>query len=387
MILKTKVREVLENNILRFWENYTLDQEHGGFVGRVDDDHVIHPKADKAVILNTRLLWTYASAYLNLGSTKYRLLADRAYTYLSDYFFDKEHGGLYWCVNYQGAPVETKKQVYAQAFGIYGLSEYAKINQNNRALRRAIELFELLEERAYDHQLGGYMEAFSQEWGPIADVRLSEKDLQADKTMNTHLHVLEAYSNLYSVWPNHDLKTSLERLIHLMIDRFVTNTHHFHLFYDQRWRLLSQEISYGHDIEGSWLIYEAAKRLPNAELFDQVADLTVAMAKASMEGLDEDGGLMNESGPDGLDTDKHWWPQAEALVGLINAWQISGEASFLDQAEQVWSFIHTRIIDKAGEWHWRVDREGHVIKGEDKAGPWKCPYHNGRAMIELLNRL
>ena len=294
---------------------------------------------------------------------------------------------MYWSVNYQGVPSEKKKQVYAQAFGIYGLSEYAKINTNSRALQRAIALYEQLESKGYDHELGGYMEAFDQSWGPIADVRLSEKDLQADKTMNTHLHVLEAYTNLYSVWPNPDLKGSLERLVLLMIERFVSDTNHFHLFYDKQWKLLSREISYGHDIEGSWLLYEAAQQLQQSELFDQVAELAVDMARAAMEGLDEDGGLMNESGPAGLDSDKHWWPQAEALVGLINAWQISGDTIFMDQAEQVWSFINNRIVDKAGEWHWRVDREGHVIRGDDKAGPWKCPYHNGRAMIELMNRL
>jgi len=378
---------VLNDNILSFWSRKMVDPM-GGFYGRIDGQGKLHEQADKAVILNTRILWTYSAAYQITGNPKHKLMADRAYEYIAKYFIDFKNGGVFWSVDNQGQVVSDKKQTYAQAFAIYALSEYHKINEYKRAKDFCLRIFELMEEHTYDVLNNGYLEALSAQWGKLADVRLSDKDMNADKTMNTHLHVLEAYTNLYRIWPDQKLKGRLKNLIEVMLDRFVNDQGHFNLFFTDKWELLSHEISFGHDIEGAWLLCEAAEVLGDEELIERVNQIAIKMTDAALKGLDTDGGLMNEAGPDGItDDDKHWWPQAEALVGLINAWQITGNEEYMVQMKRVWTFIRTYIMDKDGEWHWKVNRHGDIDYQEDKAGPWKCPYHNGRAMIEIMNRL
>ena len=378
---------VLNENILSFWSRKMVDPI-GGFYGRIDGQGKLHEQADKAVILNTRILWTYSAAYQITGNPKHKLMADRAYEYIAKYFIDFKNGGVFWSLDNQGQVVSDKKQTYAQAFAIYALSEYHKINEYKRAKDFCLRIFELMEEHTYDVLNNGYLEALSAQWGKLADVRLSDKDMNADKTMNTHLHVLEAYTNLYRIWPDQKLKGRLKNLIEVMLDRFVNDQGHFNLFFTDKWELLSHEISFGHDIEGAWLLCEAAEVLGDEELIERVNQIAIKMTDAALKGLDTDGGLMNEAGPDGItDADKHWWPQAEALVGLINAWQITGNEEYMVQMKRVWTFIRTYIMDKDGEWHWKVNRHGDIDYQEDKAGPWKCPYHNGRAMIEIMNRL
>ena len=378
---------VLNDNILSFWSRKMVDPM-GGFYGRIDGQGKLHEQADKAVILNTRILWTYSAAYQITGNPKHKLMADRAYEYIAKYFIDFKNGGVFWSVDNQGQVVSDKKQTYAQAFAIYALSEYHKINEYKRAKDFCLRIFELMEEHTYDVLNNGYLEALSAQWGKLADVRLSDKDMNADKTMNTHLHVLEAYTNLYRIWPDQKLKGRLKNLIEVMLDRFVNDQGHFNLFFTDKWELLSHEISFGHDIEGAWLLCEAAEVLGDEELIERVNQIAIKMTDAALKGLDTDGGLMNEAGPDGItDDDKHWWPQAEALVGLINAWQITGNEEYMVQMKRVWTFIRTYIMDKDGEWHWKVNRHGDIDYQEDKAGPWKCPYHKGRAMIEIMNRL
>jgi mannobiose 2-epimerase len=348
----------------------------------------LHPQADKAIILNTRILWTFSAAYRLTQNEQHKKMADRAYHYLCNHFFDEEEGGVYWMLDYQGQVKDPKKQVYAQAFAIYALSEYVRMNGSEEALELAIGLFELLEEHSFDDQRNGYFEAFAKDWSLIEDVRLSEKDMNATKTMNTHLHVLEAYTNLYRVWKDEKLEEDLRNLIQEMSTRFVSDKYHFNLFFDDDWNLLSDEISFGHDIEGSWLLAEAADVIEDDELIHTINELALNMTDAALRGMDKDGGLMNEAGPHGLtDTDKHWWPQAEALVGLINAWQISQDEKYLKLAALNWNFTKEHLIDPSGEWHWRVTRDHQSVNSEDKAGPWKCPYHNGRAMMEVMERL
>jgi cellobiose epimerase len=212
--------------------------------------------------------------------------------------------------------------------------------------------------------------------------------MNATKTMNTHLHVLEAYTNLYRIWPDAELKDRLINLAKLLSGPFHDGNGHFNLFFDTKWKLLSDDISFGHDIEGSWLLYEAAEVIGDETLLEQTKNIALLMAEATLAGLDADGGLMYEANPEGLkDTDKHWWPQAEALVGFMNAWELSVDDNYLILVAKNWQFILKNMLHPDGEWHWRVSREGKVITGEDMAGPWKCPYHNGRAMIELSQRL
>lgn len=378
---------VLNDNILSFWSRKMVDPI-GGFYGRIDGQGKLHEQADKAVILNTRILWTYSAAYQVTGNPKHKLMADRAYEYLAKYFIDFKNGGLFWMLDNRGNVVSDKKQTYAQAFAVYAFSEYHKINEYKRAKDFSIRIFELMEEHAYDVLNNGYHEALNNQWGKLQDVRLSEKDMNADKTMNTHLHVLEAYTNLFRIWPDPKLKERLRNLIELMLEKFVNDNGHFHLFYSDKWELLSHEISFGHDIEGAWLLCEAAEVLRDESLLTEVQAIALKMTNAALEGQDSDGGLMNEGSSEGIvDDDKHWWPQAEALIGLINAWQISGNEEYMVQMKRVWSFIRTYLLDKDGEWHWKVNRHGDIDFQEDKAGPWKCPYHNGRAMIEIMNRL
>ncbi|MBE63246.1 MAG: N-acyl-D-glucosamine 2-epimerase, partial [Flammeovirgaceae bacterium] len=225
-------------------------------------------------------------------------------------------------------------------------------------------------------------------WGPLNDVRLSDRDMNASKTMNTHLHVLEAYTNLYRIWPDPKLKSQLQNLINLTRSKLVDESGHFLLFFTDSWELLSNEWSFGHDIEGAWLLCEATEALKDEELIHEIRDLSIKMTHAALEGLDNDGGLMYEANADGIsDDDKHWWPQAEAMVGLLNTWQITGDDDYMVKMKKVWNFIRTYLMDKEGEWHWKVNRHGDIDYNEDKAGPWKCPYHNGRAMIEIMNRL
>lgn len=382
--LRTELSAELGDNILHYWTTRMVDHSRGGFFGRRDGFDQLDPDADKGVILNTRILWTFSQAAREY-STDCLPLAERAYDYLRQHFVDHEKGGVYWQLDCNGKPVNSKKQIYAQAFAVYALSEYYLATRNQGSLDLAIGIYQLIEQHSFEPKFNGYLEAFDRDWNLLEDLRLSDKDANEKKTMNTHLHVLEAYTNLLRCWPAPQLREKLGNLIEIFCARILNADLHFGLFFDEQWNLKSDEISYGHDIEGSWLLHEAAVVLDDQDLIGQTSDIAVKMVDVAMsQGLDSDGGLMNEA----HDSDKHWWPQAEALVGLVNAWQLTGNSIYFDNALKVWQFIKDRLIDrKNGEWYWRVNREGVVNFSEDKAGPWKCPYHNGRAMLELLRRL
>ena len=396
--LREAMLDDLLNNILSYWMDKMQDETAGGFLGRRDGYDQVDPTAGKAIILNTRILWTYSEAARILAdhlpdkkelTGRCRAMADRAFHYITSRFFDPEHGGVYWMLDPDGSPAETKKQIYAQAFCLYALVAYHRLTGDEQALEQSMSLFRLIEQHSHDPQFGGYLEAFDREWRLLEDLRLSEKDANEKKTMNTHLHVLEAYTALYRVWKDPLLEQRLKELVRVFLDLIIGDDHHFRLFFDEQWNERPHPVSYGHDIEGSWLIHEAALVTGDQDLISLSGAVAVAMAsRAIEEGLDDDGGLMNE-GVKGMvtDTDKHWWPQSEAIVGCVNAWQLTGDPGWIDMASRVWTFISDKLIDREnGEWHWRVDRAGRVCRDEDKAGPWKCPYHNGRAALEVLER-
>jgi mannobiose 2-epimerase len=390
MSLKEEMHAHLVNDILPYWMNKTIDKEHGGFYGQIDGTDQLQAQADKGSILNARILWTFSAAYNQYKNQEYLEIADRAFDYFIKHFVDKIHGGVYWMLDYQGNPVNTKKQIYALAFAIYGLSEYFKATKNEEALQYAKSLFYLIEKHAFDQEENGYFEAFDREWNLLEDLRLSAKDANEKKTMNTHLHILEAYTTLFQVWKNDELKRQLRNLIELFLDKFVNLDFRFHLFFDEHWNSKSDEISFGHDIEGSWLIQEAAEVLGDEELIQRSKKLANTMVDVVMEsGFDTDGGLMYEAHPEGLkDTDKHWWPQAEAIVGLVNAWQNNSDEKYREKSSEVWGFVKDKIIDSEnGEWFFKVNKKGQPYMQEDKVGPWKCPYHNGRACLEIVRRL
>jgi len=381
-------QQLLTNNILPFWIDYMVDHSHGGFYGRIDGNNLLDQNAPKAIILNTRILWTFSASYRQFGNEEYKSTAIRAFEYLKNYFVDLKYGGVFWMLNSDGTVMESKKQVYAQAFAIYALSEFYLATGSQESLEMTKSIYLVVEKHSFDHLRNGYLEAFDQKWNLLDDLRLSDKDANEAKTMNTHLHVLEAYSKLYQVWPNKNLASQLENLVHLFLDKFINEKHHFQLFFDENWNLKSHVYSYGHDIEGGWLLQRAAEVLQNPALVESCKVAAIGLTEAALEGFDHDGGLMYEGTESTVeDTDKHWWPQAEALVGLVNAFNISGNPKYLKLAEKNWNFIIERMVDPKGEWHGMVYKDGSINLEEDKAGPWKAPYHNGRAMLELMERL
>ena len=378
-------KDELQNNILPFWINKMTDNQNGGFYGQINGYNRLQPHANKGAVLNARILWTFSAAYRILGNDEYLTTAQHAYTYIRDNFIDKEYGGVYWELDYLGKPVNTKKQVYAQGFVIYGLSEYYRITQDAEVLHLAQSLFILLEKHR-DKKNGGYFEAFTREWKPIEDMRLSEKDANEKKSMNTHLHILEPYTNLLRVWNDPHLRKAQEELISIFLDKILDNqSYHQHLFFDERWTVKSTAISYGHDIEAAWLLYEAAQVLNYEGAMQQVSAICLKIADAASEGLQDDGSMIYEKNNNHIDTDRHWWVQAESIVGYMYAYKISKDERYKQYAEQLWIYIQNNITDRIyGEWIWSRNDEGEINRNEDKAGFWKCPYHNSRMCLEMI---
>ena len=397
MISKSEARVLLETNILRFWQERMVDYRQGGFYGRIDGYNVLHPDAEKGAVLNARILWTFSAAARVLNNTPYRILAARAYDYLMQRFMDREQGGVYWSLNADGTPLDTKKQTYAIAFAIYGLAEYVRLTNNQEALNAAIRLFEDLEAHAYkwDNEKiskckNGYVEALTRDWQPIADMRLSEKDENGVFTMNTHLHVLEAYTNLYRVLKNvqrDDVQGTKERItkqLRTLIDIFANRifdpaTGHLMLFFDEKWQPSNTHTSPGHDIEAAWLLHEALEVLGDEELLNQTLPVIHSLAQAAEDDI------MDE---------KEWWCYAEAVVGYIDQWKLYQDEKpiesniNLELAETAFHYIQTHLMDREnGEWFWTILPDGTPDRTHDKAGFWKCPYHNSRMCIEIIERL
>ena len=390
-IFKQEVREVLENNILRFWIDRMQDNEHGGFYGRIDNNNVLYADADKGAILNARILWTFSAAYRVLGKSEYLKIATRAKRYFIDHFIDPEYGGVYWSLDYKGQPKDTKKQFYAIGFAIYGLSEYARATNDQEALEQAINLYRCVEEHALDKEYNGYIEAMTRNWQPIDDMRLSEYDANYPKSQNTHLHIIEPYANLYRVWPSKELEASLRNIIGIFTDRILNpETHHLDLFFEMDWTRGARQLeSYGHDIECSWLMHEAALVLGDQKVLNKVEPIVQIVAKASEKGLNPDGSMIHEANLTAgtKDDDLHWWVQAEAVVGFYNIYQHFHDEAALEKALRCWQYIKENLIDyQHGEWYWSRHRDGSLNTVDDKAGFWKCPYHNGRMCLEMIER-
>lgn len=384
--LKSALKNELDN-ILTYWKNNTPDNENGGFIGRIDYPDIKRPEANKGIIINSRILWSFAAASNFYGDNRYKDLCDRSYNYLKSNFKDDQYGGVYWEVDYKGKPVNKRKQVYAQAFTIYALSEFYLFYKNEEAKSWAIEIFYLIEKHAFDVANEGYIEAFNEEWSPVEDMRLSEKDENEAKTMNTHLHILEAYTTLYKIHPAENVKMSLERLVNVFLTKFIRDNGHLNLFFDEQWNIKSSVYSYGHDIEAAWLLIEAAKVLSNPGLLKRTQDAALLITNTFIsEAIDKDGAVMNEinTKTGHIDTDRHWWQQAEAIVGLYYAFQITKDEKYINAAVKIWGFIEEKVIDhKYGEWFWLIDRNGNYNPKDEKVGMWKCPYHNSRAAIQI----
>ncbi len=383
--LRAEAQSLLETNILPFWINRMVDNTRGGFYGRIDGHNILHQDAEKGAVLNARILWTFSAATRLVHKMPYRILATRAKDYLITRFMDREYGGVYWSLNADGTPLDTKKQTYAIAFAIYGLAEYYRATQDREALNAAIHLFDDIEMHAFQsYMVNGYTEALTRDWQPIADMRLSEKDENGTFTMNTHLHVLEAYTNLYRVLKEQGnelqcTKDRVERQLRNLIDIFANRifdpaTGHLLLFFDEQWQPSNTHTSPGHDIEAAWLIREAQDVLEmNQCENEKIGKISSRLAIAARESILKE---------------KEWWCFAEAVVGYLDQYQDNPDPHYLQLAEEAFRYIQTHLIDREnGEWFWSVLPDGTPDCTHDKAGFWKCPYHNSRMCIELIERL
>ena len=417
--MRQEVQDVLENNILHFWQTKMIDHENGGFYGRIDGHNVLHPEAEKGAILNARILWSFSAAYRVLRKPEYLELATYAKEYFIEHFLDKEYGGVYWSVDAKGQPLNTRKQFYAIGFALYGFSEYARATGDREALDYALQLYDCIEEHALDREQNGYIEATARDWQPIADMRLSELDANFPKSQNTHLHIIEPYTNLLrclqemhaqescdyvpvlgSVLPIGvsvpmetmiSVEASLRNIIGIFTDRILNpETHHLDLFFEMDWTRGAGHLeSYGHDIECSWLMHEAALVLGDEKVLRKVGDIVRLVAKASEKGLRPDGSMIHEANLDTgrADDDLHWWVQAENVVGWFNIWQHFGDEEAFERAERCWTYIKEQLIDwENGEWYWSRRPDGSLNLDDDKAGFWKCPYHNSRMCLEIIER-
>ena len=383
-IFLEEVRDNLTSNILPYW--LRLKDPRGGFYGEVSADGTVQHDAPRGVILNARLIWSFSAAFAALQRTEYRVAALHARDYFLAHFCDARYGGVYWSVSALGEPLDSKKQLYAQGFAIYGLSELYKVTRDEEALQAAIHLYQVVEQHFADPVNGGYIEALARDFSPLADMSLSAHDINADKTMNSHLHLLEAYANLYQVWPDPSLKAAVERLLELIGTRIMAADGHLQLYFRRDWSVLPGAVSYGHDIETSWLALECAFALQDDAVVSRVRPWALSLGRAGNEGLLPDGSMRYEKLPDGsFDNERQWWVQAETVVGNLWLWKYHADVAGLERALACWYYIQKHLIDRhGGEWWWAVRPDGSLDLSHPKAGFWKCPYHNTRMCLQVL---
>jgi mannobiose 2-epimerase len=375
--------------ILHYWRTSVAGGSKD-FYGEVDDENNPDPLAAKGVVLFSRILWTFSKAWSFLQDEKDKQKATIAYKFIRDHFIDRKEGGAYWSVTADGKPLDTKKQVYGQAFCIYGLAAYAEATADDEALQLAKNIFFNIEQHSFDEMNRGYIEAFTAEWKAIEDLRLSDKDANEKKTMNTHLHLVEAYAALYKIWPDNFLKQKIQGLLDVFHHYILTKEKdRLHLFLTETWEVRSSARSFGHDIEAAWLLQECATIIEDEIQVKRYKEIAIQLADAVIPAIDTDGGLWYEYDPerDHWIQEKHWWPQAEAMVGFFNAWELTGHEKYLELSIGCWQFVKKYLKDEQnGEWFWGTMQDYTTIK-KGKAGFWKCPYHNGRACMEIIQRI
>lgn len=380
-----EVRENLTSCILPYW--LRLKDPRGGFYGEVAADGTILYDAPRGVILNARIIWSFAAAYQALPDTAYLVAAVHARDYFLEHFCDHKYGGVYWSVDAAGERLDTKKQLYSQGFAIYALSELYKATGDDEVLKNAINLYKVVETYFADKENGGYIEALARDFSPLEDMSLSAHDINADKTMNSHLHVLEAYANLYHVWPDKELKAAVEKLLDIIGTKVMAAGGHLQLYFRKDWSVMPGGVSYGHDIETSWLALECAMALKDIDVVNRVRPWALAMGKAGNEGLFPDGSMRYEKFLDGkYDDSRQWWVQAETVVGNLWLWKYHSDPQGAERALSAWRYIRENLVDsKDGEWWWAVLPDGKVDLSQPKVGFWKCPYHNTRMCLQVLS--
>lgn len=405
------VKDELLNDILPYWEKHSRDTRAGreGFYGSISSSGLADAEAARSIVMTSRFLWTYSAAARHFKNPALLEMADFAYRTIVSKYWDSENGGVFWSVFPDGTPCVSKKQIYGEAFCSYGLCEYAAAIKELRndalseeAMNYALDIYNFLEQYALDPEDGGYLEACAQNWSPTDDMILSPKDMNCPKSMNTNLHVMEAYTNLYRTLPlvfsdakaiRAEVGDSLAALVRLTVDKILQPNAHLGMFFDMKWTPLSEEISYGHDIEASWLLWEAACELKDEELKSEIKETVIRVAETALnEGFDHENGCLENflrSEPEGKvrDRTRVWWNQAEAMNGFYNAWEMTGESKYSDACLAEWQWILNHQRDREnGEWWNEVDVNGNPVLTEDKGGNWKTSYHNGRTCLELLRR-
>ncbi len=388
--LASRAEAELKTDILPFWIKNTVDHERGGFYGLINNDMKVFKDAPRGMLLTARILWTYSSAFRKYQDPQYLEMARWAYADLEARFLDKQHGGYFWSVKVDGTPLQDGKQIYGHTFAIYALSEFFRATGEKPALDRAIEVYRLIEKYSRDRKNGGYYDFLSRDW-KLQKSKLGMFGTDYDKSQNTTLHLMEAYANLLRAWPDTQLRSDLRTVVEIMTTRILNKEgKHLILYFDADWTPRSEVKSFGHDIEANWLLTDAAEAIGDPELLKAINKTSLALAEATLaEGLDKDGSLFYEATPKGIsDSDKEWWAQIEAAVGFLNAYQLSGDVKFLTAAQGLWNFCEKSMIDRQnGEWFFRVTKAGKVVRGGAKVGMWKCPYHNARGCMEIVDRV
>jgi mannobiose 2-epimerase len=377
-------------SILDWWTHHINNPANCFYYGEINSKNEPDAEAPIGLVLQSRLLWTFSAAFKHTQNHQYLKAANQAYDALTQKFYDNKNGGMYWSVHPNGQVASDKKQAYGIAFAIYGLSAYYEVTLDAGALKKATDLYTSLEKHFFDSEFGGYIECLGNNWSEIDDVRLSDKDQNAIKSMNTHLHIIEAYAALYKVLPNAGIKQSIQKLLHYF-EKFIIDvgTSQQNLFFEKNWTPTSSVISFGHDIEASWLLQEAAAIIDDDIYLQKFTKLATNMVGVVANNVSTEGAVYNEYHRkiNTLDFGKDWWPQAEAMVGFLNAYQNTGNIQFLQHSLKSWQVVNDYFKDPIyGEWHWGYDSSGNLMVRE-KAGFWKCPYHNSRACIEVANRI
>ena len=378
-------RAMLTDRLLPFWQALR-DEEHGGYYGFMDFELRLDRKAEKGCILNSRILWFFSEAAMTTGDESLIPYACHAYRFLTEKCLDREQGGVYWSVTYDGQPLDTTKHTYNQAFAIYALAAYYRLTGEAEALALAKDLFKLIEARCTD--AGGYLEAFTRDFRPAGNEKLSENGVLAERTMNTLLHVFEGYSGLYQAEKIPETAAAMERILDIYAGKvYNPELQRQEVFFDKNYRSLIDLTSYGHDIESSWLIDWGCSLLGNDVLTAKIAAIDSALADSVLRAA-FNGSLANECEKGVVDGHRVWWVQAESVLGFLNAWEKTGEDRFRQAAVDVWHYISDVITDRrpGGEWFWRLDENGAPDREKPIVEPWKCPYHNGRMCMELIRR-
>lgn len=385
--IATAAKKHLETVILPFWKNLR-DDTFGGYYGYMGQDLVLDKQAEKGCILNSRILWFFSEAAMALDDPSLRAYADHAYRFLAEHCIDRENGGIFWSMTYDGTPLDTTKHTYNQGFAIYALSAYYRLSGERAALDEAFRIFSLIETHCTDDV--GYLEAFTADWKPESNEKLSENGVMADKTMNTLLHVFEGYAGLYEATHDAAVGKAMTRILEIYAEKiFSAEKNRQLVFFDKDYHSILDLYSYGHDIESSWLMDWGCALLENEALSEKISEINRRMAVAVIDAAFDGRSLSNECDRGKVNTDRIWWVQAETVLGLIHLWNKCPEQTkYREFAANAFRFIETYLVDKrpGSEWYYSVTPSGEPIADKPILEPWKCPYHNGRMCLMIMRK-